>query len=94
MQVLENTQATRTFADRVTILVQSLNNQATPVRHAALGNLSRQIAACPQEASAMTSAHQQAIPPCRCALSYNLRHLSVHYSDESAQYPIPGPFVA
>ena len=65
MQVLASAQAGKTFSDRIRLLVQSLNKQSAHMKHAALGNLSRRLAACPHDAAAMTSASEALVPPCR-----------------------------
>jgi hypothetical protein len=72
VQVLQTAQSSRTFEARVANLVASLNDNATPVRFAALGNLSRELARCHEEAPAMIQARQEQAPPCRCAAQGSL----------------------
>ena len=75
VQVLKQVQAGRNFESTVTHLVHSLQQQATQVRHAALGVLSGQLAAFPKATEELFSQQQPCIPACRCASACS-RHLS------------------
>lgn len=48
-------------------LTDSLQHQAKPIRHAALGNLNRKLAANPDDTKqVLLMGEQNTIPPCRC----------------------------
>jgi hypothetical protein len=68
VQVLKQVQAGRNFESTVTHLAHSLQQQATQVRHAALGVLSGQLAAFPKATEDLFSRQQPRVPACRCAL--------------------------
>lgn len=67
MQVLKQVQVGRNFEGTVTHLAHSLQQQATQVRHAALGVLSGQLAAFPKATEELFSRSQPPVPACRCA---------------------------
>lgn len=68
VQALVKVQADWDFEDVVEHLTHSLQHQAKPIRHAALGNLHRKLAANPEDTKqVLLSVEQSSIPPCRCA---------------------------
>lgn len=69
-------QARWSFEDVVGHLAHSLQHQAKPIRHAALGNLNRKLAANPEDTKqVLLPVEHNTIPPCRCATACARRGL-------------------